>query len=105
MQVSTDAHDVFLAQANHGVLQLASMHSVAGSQSCGHDVAVSPALQVPLLQPLGGQSKGQLIVVSLGAQVRSPQMAAAGQSLGQVALLSPVSQVPLPHSGPIATHW
>lgn len=100
-----DPQDVSLAQVTHSVWQLPSMHWVAGSQSCGQVLAVSVPLHVPLLQPVGGQSNGQVVLVSPVEQVRSPQaFVAAGQSIAQLVVVSPESQVPLPHTGPLDTH-
>lgn len=95
------AQAVSLAQLTHCASQFASMHLVAGSQSCGHDLAVSFVLQMPLLQPVGGQSSGQLVLVSPDEHVRSPHTLAAGQSAAHEAFVSGGSHVPLPQTGPV----
>lgn len=67
-------------------------------------VAFSLLLQVPLPHPVAGQSIGQLVLVSPVSQLRLPQylVVVAGQSLGHVLLVSPLSHLPLPHR---LTHW
>jgi hypothetical protein len=52
--------------------------------------------------PMTGQSPGHVVESSVPLHVPSPHIAAAGgQSAGQLALVSPASQVPLGHTGPV----
>jgi hypothetical protein len=65
-----------------------------GPQSCGHESEFSPGSHRPLPQKKpGGQSRGQLALLSLGAQIESPQKP---QSCGQLKMVSGISQTPLP---------
>jgi hypothetical protein len=102
-QFRSIAQPLSALHACHSLAHKPVMHSLSWGesvlQSNGQVETLSDDWQnrSPHLEPAEGQSLGQLALFSPASQMPLPHLLAVGQSMGQLAEVSPASQMPLPH--------